>query len=276
VAFCSLSDNDQQELIHYNAGKVYLARGGGESCFLAAKHLNCAKNLTCSRGEEKQLLAEVNVAVAKHCKEMSAFNDAVGFLCKALGLLDSKEKWETSFDLTFLASADLARLELILGNLTVSRALVEEALFHANTLEKKVGLLLIDLEVNMALNDMVGSVLAGNRALKAVGVHLPRNVTAVTILNLVMKLGKVKRMLHSLSNQEILNMPVMHDNIYGSCCQIASKCLPILLFLEKRGLLGCVLHAACRPAHHTTRNLTVQWKCPRCLWSCSGLKWKLQ
>lgn len=46
VAFCSLSDNEQQELIHHdNAGKVYLVE------VKALHHLNCVKNLTLS-GEE--------------------------------------------------------------------------------------------------------------------------------------------------------------------------------------------------------------------------------
>jgi predicted ATPase len=69
----------------------------------------------------------------------------------------------------------------------------------------------------MAGNEMAESVIAAKRALRELGVVMPRRVTA---LSLLLKLRKVRRLLRCKSDDDILGLPLMQDGTVSTAVKV--------------------------------------------------------
>jgi hypothetical protein len=210
---------DEIARLHYMIGNQYMYHYNAEdSLFQAAVHLNKAGEYALGK-ERRHKLAGINLEAAKRCRDKSAFDDAAQFLRHGLMLLDhvSCDKWTECFDLAFQLTESLAKMELILGNLNACKQRNEELLLHSRSLEMKISPLVIDVEVRMAGNEMAETVVAAKRALREMGVVMPRRVTVVTLL---LKLRKVRQLLRGKSDDDILGLPVLRDYTISTAIKV--------------------------------------------------------
>jgi predicted ATPase len=129
-AFQSMVDHADKQRLHYLIGDQYVLHGqtdNDDSHFQAAVHLNKSGDYAL-RKECREKLARINLAAARRCRDKSAFIDAVLFLRHGLKLLDeaADDMWTKCFDLAFELTENLAKMELIVGNLDTCKQINEE------------------------------------------------------------------------------------------------------------------------------------------------------
>jgi hypothetical protein len=119
---------------------------------------------------------------------------------------ESNDKWTKCFDLSFELTANLAKMELILGDLNACKHLNDELLRRSKSVQMKITPLVIDVEVRMAGNEMAETIIAAKRALRELDITIPRHLT---IVNLILKLRKVRRLVSGKTDGDILSLPLM-------------------------------------------------------------------
>jgi predicted ATPase len=215
-AFQSMTDGAEEEELHLAIGETFLYIGGAESMYQAAVHLHHAPAFGRQKAERVKLAA-VNLEAANYCIRKSAFVDAATLLRRGLELLDPDEKWTLHYDLAFQMTETLAKMALIIGNHECCKDMTKEALLRAKTTEMKIDSLLIDVECRMTNNEVDGSIAAANRALRVLGVKLPRKVA---YRHVVMKLLKVKWTIGRKSDEDILSLPPMGDRTMSTIVRL--------------------------------------------------------
>ncbi|KAI2513703.1 serine threonine protein kinase [Fragilaria crotonensis] len=180
-------------------------------------------------------LARLHLEAAKYCKEKSAFIDAATALRRGLSLLDADaRKWTDFYDLAFEMTETLARMELIVGNHDACTQMTNEVLHRAKTTSMRINALLIGVECVMSQNDMEASIAAANRALFSLGMIVPRKASFRLIGS---KLFKVKLMLGRKSDDDILSLPLMKDEVATATSRILVN-LCTYCFLKDEANLG--------------------------------------
>uniref|UniRef100_A0A7S1UPS3 Orc1-like AAA ATPase domain-containing protein n=1 Tax=Grammatophora oceanica TaxID=210454 RepID=A0A7S1UPS3_9STRA len=201
--------NHMCEEINQAIAKAYSRKGDMESIYRAAHHWNEASGLLMNE-DEIFSLAELNFQAAKYCQSISAFSNAAGLLRKGRELIDTIEAgaWTgATFDLTLLMTELLAKVELGNGNFDACHELIREVLAHTQTVEQKLTILLIEVDAGMAtLTTPVDHVISrANEALAILGVgNIP---TKIRSRHISMKLFKIRRIVGSKTDEEILSLP---------------------------------------------------------------------
>ena len=90
----------------------------------------------------------------------------------------------------------------------------------ASRFEMKITPLVIDVEVRMAGNEMAETVVAAKRALRELGVVMPRRVTVVSLL---LKLRKVRQLLRGKTDDDILGLPLMRDSTISTAVKVSDS-----------------------------------------------------
>lgn len=169
-AFRSLIGKSEEDQLYLRMGEVYLMHSNENSSrmlYKASMHLNRASDFLYSHQQQAKL-ARINMHAAKYCIGASAFDRAAVMLRKGLDILGPELRWcGDYFSLTFEMMETLARTQLIVGDLEACMATTTEALSHGETVEKNLNLLLIDVEVRMAANEIDATIVAANRTLSA-------------------------------------------------------------------------------------------------------------
>ncbi|KAI2505379.1 PhoQ sensor [Fragilaria crotonensis] len=162
---------------------------------------------------KKRKIAPFDRGPAKYCKEKSAFIDAVHCLRRGLELIDGESKWTEHFDLAFELMELLAKTELIVGNFDSCKEVTRDVLLRSKSVHQQLNLLLINMEVRMAENDVDQSIAAANESLILLGVKVP---SRISMLHVMLKLFKVKRLLGRKSDQHILALPLIENQLMAS------------------------------------------------------------
>jgi len=225
-SFKDMIDESSKRRLHYIMGKAYLTSTLSDRLYYAAVHLNNAENLV--RDENGLVdLANLNNSASKICRDKSAFLDAALYLRRGLSLLDNERKWEDHFALAFEMTESLAKMELIVGNLEACKEITNEVLLRCRSVKMKVNSLLIDVEVRMAGNEVEGSISTAKRSLKVLGTDVPQRVT---MLHVFTKLFRVRRLLRSMSNDDIVGLPLMQNITKSASLQLlVNLCMHCLL-----------------------------------------------
>jgi predicted ATPase len=227
-------------------------KGGlaARTLFDATVHLNRSSELL-SNQKQRAELAKLNLVASKYCEEKSAFSRAVKILQTGLAVLgsDSTDLWsEENFDLTFEMRESLARIQLIVGDFEGCKETTREGLKHGRTVEMKINLLVIDVEVRLAKLDFEDSMRAANSALKTLGVDIPLKVKP---RHAVAKLFKIRRMLKGKSDEDIINLPVRQDALATSVVKIL---MHVYFFCLAKQAKSQAIHAALLAIELTLRN----------------------
>lgn len=206
-AFYQMVDESKAEQIHLLIGNAYLSRENREEYkYLGGAHLN-RSGRAYPRDDQIRLVC-INNDAASYCRETSAFAEAASFLRFGLALIDSELKWTEHFSLSFEMTESLARLELITGNLEVSRQLAGEVLSRAETTEMKFEALLVNVEVCMAGSEVEAAIDTARKALAVLDIDLPRNIGLKQVIG---KVIKIKWKLWGKTDGYILGLPVCEN-----------------------------------------------------------------
>jgi predicted ATPase len=216
TCFQSMIDNSEKARLHRKIGELLLWRKDYDSKYHAANHMNLAFELV-PEDRQRTILAQLNLDASKLSKEKSAFIDAANFLRRGLRLLNSETKWTDNFDLMFELTESLARLELIIGNLDDCMTTTSEGLLRSKSVHQKINLLLIDMEVRMATNDIDDSIRTANKSLNVLGIRVPRKIR---MHHVILKLLKVKRLYGKKTDDQILSFPLMNDPVMAAAVRL--------------------------------------------------------
>lgn len=223
ASFKCLIDEREKGRLHLLIGEAYLANTNttneGSANYNAAVHLNCAPDFISEQQRLQQAkLAKINLDAAKHCELKSAFVTAAMMLRKGLDSLDPDERWSSeNFDLTFEMMERLARTELVVGDFEACKETTREALCHGKTVEMKINLLMIDVEVRAATLEAEDGFVAAFRALAVLGVKMPRKSSLGHVL---MKLLKVRLLLRHKSDDYLLRLPTTDDRLITAAVKL--------------------------------------------------------
>jgi len=150
-----------------------------------------------------------------------------------------EERWsEENFELSFEIMESLARMQLIVGDFASCKETTREALHHGKTVEMKIHLLLVDVEVRMAGIEVDDALTTANQALKSLGVVMPRKTN---IWHIRSKLLKVKRMLRGKADQDILSLPIIQDCVATSTVKLL---MHVCSFCLAKDDMGAGMYAA--------------------------------
>lgn len=220
--FSSMLEERDKEGLRKVVGLTYLTIGGVASMYHAATHLNRSSGYVIDQ-QQCHKLAFINFAASKYCEEKCAFKEAARLLRQGLSLINSRTKWTEQFELAFEMTEALARLELILGNIELCQQLTREALLRGKSTEMKTDCLMIDVEVafvqkqRMSLNEDDNSFETADRALKILGISIPRKVGSRHVM---VKLLTLRRLLALKKDKDILSLPAMTDRLKATAVQV--------------------------------------------------------
>mmetsp|Transcript_2209 Transcript_2209/g.3485 ORF Transcript_2209/g.3485 Transcript_2209/m.3485 type:complete len:1071 (+) Transcript_2209:110-3322(+) len=229
TAFRALIGESEKGNLHLLIGEAFLAHEEEESSiYRAAVHLNAAPGFLDGHREKSVRLAHINLQAAKYCNGISAFGKAAEALLIGLRIFDSDERWgEEYFALTFEMMELLARMQLLVGDFETCKEMTLIALQHGRTPQMKLNLLLINVEVRMAAQEIDDALATAHQALQTLGVKMPQNVK---VWHVATKLLKVKSMLSGKTNESILNLPAATD-------PVAVASVKLLMHICLHGLL---------------------------------------
>jgi predicted ATPase len=216
-SFCTRNHEehgDDVAAIHFVLAQSFVDLKGVDEdeyyAYRAAEHANKAGGLFENR-YGRSALAELNLNAARYCMKRSVFYAAAEYLREGVDLLDHEgTAWEQDYELCLLIHEHLSEVEMILGNFKACKVLANEVLYHVKSQESKVNALWNQISVKLAENEIVGSIQAGRAALRELGVPFPAKVNMTHIGR---KLFRIKRMLRTKSDSDMLQLPVLD----GTC-----------------------------------------------------------
>jgi predicted ATPase len=217
-AFYSMIPADKKAEIHLSIGEKHFDRGSdGIRMYNTAVHWNEALQL--KRGcVEKLQVARINLEAAKYCHEKAAFAKAAELLRFGLAVFDEVELWEPKyFKVTFQTMEMLAQMELVLGNFQSCKAIVEKTMSRAKSTAMKLNLLVIGVEARINAFELDEALDTAIHALGILGLKIPPNVSAA---NVVYKFFRLRILLRNISDEDILNLPVIEDKTLATTIKI--------------------------------------------------------
>ena len=214
--FQSMMTSRERANTHKMIGEWYLHRGDPESLYAAASHLNQADGY-CEGTEKKVEMAQLNLSASIYCRDKSAFVDAADFLRRANKLLDSDRKWLDNHNLAFEIAESLAKVEKVVCNFDASMKITGDALTHCRSLHQIISLSLIEVEGLLEANDVDATMATVNRSLNLLGMKIPPKIS---ILHVLKKYLKVRKMMRSRSDSDILSMPVVDDVLKNAAVRL--------------------------------------------------------
>mmetsp|Transcript_5552 Transcript_5552/g.9172 ORF Transcript_5552/g.9172 Transcript_5552/m.9172 type:complete len:1045 (-) Transcript_5552:25-3159(-) len=222
-----------RESMHLRIGRILLSAmpspdhdAAGAWSLVTTDQLNHGVHLL-SDQMEKVVLAELNLSSAVNASQKSAFLCAATYCRTGLELLGDFG-WEAQPDLTKRLSRVLAEMEYCLGNREESQAMVDILLNKIDSLEEKLPVYVIKMEALSSGGHPDLAINVGLDVLGQLGYHFPRKVTMRHIL---VEVVKTKMLLHSMTDQDMLELPELTN--------VAS-----LGALEIMSLLGCYAYSA--------------------------------
>jgi predicted ATPase len=179
---------------------------------------------------EKVQLANLNLSLAYDAAHHSAFPYAAKYCRSGLTLLGDVG-WTTYYDLTKKLSTLLAEAEYAVGNRDESQRLIETVLSKTNTLEDKIPVLIIQMEVLSSEGYVNDAIQVGLRVLHQLGFHVPRKVTKFRLLKAA---WKTEMLLRTKTDLDLMTLPELTNQ-------------SLLRALEIMSLLGCYAYSANEP-----------------------------
>jgi predicted ATPase len=211
ASFQSSIEISEKRRLHGVLGNHYLFHRLTSDCICyAAFHLN--KSYEYSKGCERvDKIARINLEAAKRCRDISAFTKATEWSRMGLAILNENslgDKWTKNIKLTLELTEILAKMEFVTGNLESCKKLSQEAIQHCSSVDAKLNLLIINIEAHMLGHNKDGSINAVQRALREMGISLPRHINFITFR---WKLRKVRSLLSKKNLDDLGGTGIMNN-----------------------------------------------------------------
>ena len=172
-AVYSLIAVESRAAVHLRIGRLLVSHTPPEkqqdAIFELVNQFDRALELLTSR-EERQRVAELNLAAARRAKSSSAYASALTYLTVGAELLGDRG-WDTRRDLTFALELERAGCEFLLGEVAAADdRLTELANYAANPVER-AGVACLHMDVCMTSDQMARAVEVALECLRHAGVH---------------------------------------------------------------------------------------------------------
>ncbi|OUL29051.1 ATP-binding sensor histidine kinase [Nostoc sp. 106C] len=224
AAYLLIPENQRQET-HLKIGRLLLKQTPVESLIEnildIVNQLNVGLDLLTQESEKYQL-AKLNLVAGKKAKAATAYEAAARYLNIGLGLLTA-ESWQLDYDLTLNLYIETTETVYLNGHFDKSHNLGNIALQQANGILDKVKLYEVKMLTYMAQNQMPEVLEIGVKALRELGVILPKKPT---IFNVLSALIKTKIILIGKPIEDLGLLPEMSDPYKIAAMQILLQIVP--------------------------------------------------
>jgi PAS domain S-box-containing protein len=165
---------------HLTIGRLLLAQTPpekrDEAIFEIVNHLNHGAELITSRDEREQL-AELNLAAGKRAKGSSAYASALTYLTAGAALL-SEDAWERRRELPFALELNRAECEFLTGALAEAEQRLEALSAHARDPVERATAACLRVDLYVTLNQSPRAVAVGLDFLRHLGIEWSPHPTA--------------------------------------------------------------------------------------------------
>ncbi|MCL4297877.1 MAG: PAS domain S-box protein [Anaerolineae bacterium] len=208
----SLIPEVQRPLIHLNIGRLLLNNTPEqeleERLFEVTNQLNGGLDLI-TEPAERDTLASLNLRAGRKAKISTAYTAAMDYMTVGLNLLPP-DSWQTCYPLTLSLYNELAEVAYLTGNFEQMEEWVGLVLQQAATLLDKVKVYEIQIQADIARNQLKAALQRGLRVLHELGVTLPEQPGQAEIAD---AFQEVQRALAGRSVAELLHLPLMTDPV---------------------------------------------------------------
>ncbi|MBC1224387.1 AAA family ATPase [Nostoc sp. UCD121] len=224
AAYSLIPENSKQGT-HLKIGQLLLQQTPTES--LAENILDIVNQLNVgldllTQQSEKYELAKLNLLAGKKAKAATAYESSGRYLNIGLELL-TVDSWNQFYDLTLNLYIEATEAEYLNGHFENAHKLVDIALSQANSILDKVKLHEIKMLTYMAHNQMPEVLEIGVKALKELGVILPKKPTKLNVLSALIQ---TKLTLIGKPIEDLALLPEMSDPYKLAAMQILLQIVP--------------------------------------------------
>lgn len=206
----SLTPEQERGALHLRIGRILLdktpAQELDERVFDIVNQLNQGKGLL-STDDERQRLAELNLAAGIRAKASAAYRPASEYLTVGTELLQAG-CWETQYDLALCLWTERAESAYLSGQFEDMDGAVATVMEHARTLLDKVPAYETRILAHKARNQLLDAIDAGLEILAQLGVTFPEHPTEQDAAEGLATVGKL---LEGRTTAELLELPEMSD-----------------------------------------------------------------
>ncbi|MDZ8189858.1 MAG: AAA family ATPase [Nostoc sp. ChiSLP02] len=221
----SLIPENKKQGTHLQIGRLLLQQTPvellTENILDIVNQLNVGLHLLIQESEKIEL-AKLNLLAGKKAKAATAYEAAARYLNIGLELLTANS-WQQYYDLTLNLYIETTETEYLNGNFAKSHYLADIALDRANSILDKVKLYEVIMLTYMAQNQMPKVLEIGVKALRELGVILPKKPTKLNVLSALIK---TKLTLIGKPIQDLALLPQMSDPNKLAAMQILLQIVP--------------------------------------------------
>ncbi|MBE7552050.1 MAG: PAS domain S-box protein [Anaerolineales bacterium] len=208
----SLIPEAQRPIIHLNIGRLLLENTPEqeleERLFEITNQLNGGLGLIADP-IERDTLAHLNLRAGRKAKTSTAYSAALDYLTVGLNLLPP-DSWQTNYPLTLSLYKELAEVAYLTGNFEQMEQWVGLVLQHAATLLDKVKVYEVQIQADIARNQLKAALQRGLRVLHELGVTFPEQPGQTEIMR---AFQEVQLALAGKPIPELLHLPLMTDPV---------------------------------------------------------------
>ena len=209
-AVYDLIPDDKKQRTHRQIGALMLKNRelglGEQNVFDLTNHVNLGL-LEGLSAEERLEAAGLNLTAGTKARRSGAFEAALGFFKKGLGLLPS-DAWRTQYELTWGLHVNAIEVACICGNYEVMEDLAAMVHEHARGFLDRIRVYEASLQGLKARKMNHEAVMAALPVLRRLGIRMPQKATKLRIL---LSLIRARRALSGKSPEAIRALPDMTD-----------------------------------------------------------------
>lgn len=241
AARAALSDDDMRA-VHLRIGRRLVGLGD-ERLFEAARHVGIG-GLGLADDAERTGFVETVQRAARKARAQASFPLALGYSRSALELL-GEQRWGSHFALTRELHLDAADAALLVGDLPLLNALLDEAVEYLRAPSDRARIAYLRMKGRVAENRLQDALEIGLHALDELGEHVATDAGKPRMGNAVVRM---KLTMRRWSNEQLLALPRCDDErvialhpILAELCNMAVLVRPNLLPLLVRKQLDLTL-----------------------------------
>jgi predicted ATPase/GAF domain-containing protein len=223
AAYSLINDKERKEL-HYAIGKEMLGQEDEDqvedSIFNIANQWNQAKDLL-DENERRQLL-DINFKAGQKAISSAAYAAAVNLFRHGAELL-SKNSWESEYKFTLSFHTQWSEAEYLARNVKEAERLFDIVLLNAHELMEKINIYSIQIDLYHTQVQYEKSLEVGIKALKELGIRIPKKPGKPAIL---IQLIKAKILSRKKNMEKLIQQAEITDEKKIAAMEIMVKCIP--------------------------------------------------
>ncbi|MEH1776044.1 trifunctional serine/threonine-protein kinase/ATP-binding protein/sensor histidine kinase [Nostoc sp.] len=235
----SLIPDNQKQVTHLHIGRLLqqatTANERDEKIFAIVNHLNQGAALI-SDEQEKEELAQLNLAAGHKAKGATAYAAALDYFNIAIAMLTSN-CWHSQYNLALILYEGATESAYLCTNFEQMEQLTEVVLNHAQSWLVRANIYNIKIQACIAQNQQLEALRLAREVLKHLGVHLPEQPTPADIGQ---ALKNTQILLNDRSIESFLELPqmtapdkkaamVILSTVLSAAYQAAPDLLPLLI-----------------------------------------------